>query len=260
MTVQKLQKKKAIVIGTSSGIGRALAKKLSAEGYYVGLTGRSLEKLQALQKELPGESAVRAIDLRDTREAIHTLGNLVMHMRGLDLLIVNAGISHINPGLEWEREEETARVNVLGFMAMANVAANYFLRQNAGCLVGISSVAGHRGSGRSPAYTASKAFMINYLEGLRQKFFGTPVRVIDIRPGFVDTDMIRGRKGLFGVISPEKAADGIFQAIQDRKKIAYVPSWWGPLMWLLKRTPEWLYHRGYRRYVVWDQKPPAPGS
>ena len=250
-------KKKAIIIGTSSGIGRALAKKLSAEGYVVALTGRSLEKLQELQKELSGETLVRKIDLRDTREAIHALGNLIMLMHGVDLLIVNAGVSHPNPGLAWDLEEETINVNALGFVAMADAAVNYFIKQNSGCLVGISSVAGHRGSGRSPAYSASKAFMSNYMEGLRQKLSATPIKVVDIRPGFVDTDMVRGRKGLFGIVSPEKAVDDIFKAIQKGKRIAYVPSWWGIVMWFLKRLPEPFYHWGYRRYIAWDKKQSA---
>lgn len=249
--------KKAIIIGTSSGIGRALAIKLSREGYTVGLTGRSLEKLQELQKEIPGESVIRPIDVRDTREAIHGLGNLIMLMHGLDLLIVNAGVSHMNPSLVWALEEETVKVNVMGFTAMANLAVNYFIQQNSGCLVGISSVAGHRGSGRSPAYNASKAFMSNYMEGLRQKLSTTPIKIVDIRPGFVDTDMIRGRKGLFGVVSPQKAANDIFKAIQKGKRIAYVPSWWAIVMWFFKRIPEPLHHWGYRRYLAWDQKPSA---
>ena len=98
----KSSRKNAIMIGSSSGIGRALARKLSAEGYVVALTGRSLEKLQALQKELPGESIVRKIDIRDTREAIHSLGNLIMALRGLDLMIINAGVLIQNEDLEWE--------------------------------------------------------------------------------------------------------------------------------------------------------------
>lgn len=253
----KSSKKKAIVIGTSTGIGRALAKKLSAEGYLVGLTGRSLERLQALQKELPGESIVRVIDVSSTSEAIHGLGNLIMLMQGVDLLIVNAGILHMNPGLAWDLEEKTVQVNVLGFIAMANIAVNYFIKKNSGSLVGISSVAGQRGSGRSPSYSASKAFMSNYLEGLRQKLSATPVKVMEIRPGFVDTEMVRGRKGLFGIISPEKAADLIYKAIQKGKRIAYVPAWWGIVMWFFKRLPESVYHWGYRRYLAWDKKTAA---
>lgn len=248
--------KKAIVVGCSTGIGRAMAKKLSAEGYLVTLTGRSLEKLQELQKELPGKSLARVVDLRNTSEAIHSLRNAIMAMWDLDLMVINAGVLFRNEKLQWHFEEEMIKVNALGFAAAANVAADFFQKKGSGCIVGISSVASHRGSGRSPAYNASKAFMSNYMEGLRQKFSKTAVKVIDIRPGFVDTDMIRGRKGIFGAISPESAAEDIFEAIQKNKRIAYVPSWWAPLMWLVRRVPEWVYHWGYRRHLAWDNAPP----
>ena len=253
-------RKKAIIIGTSSGIGRALAMKLSAEGYTVALTGRSLAKLEALQKELPGESLVRHIDVRDTREAIHTLGNLIMALRGLDLMIINAGVLVQNEDLLWTNEEEMIRVNVLGFAAMVNVGVRYLEKQKEGCIVGISSVACHRGSGRSPAYNASKAFMSNYMEGLRQKLANTSVKVVDIRPGFVDTEMVRGRKGLFGIISPERAATEIYAVIQKGKRVAYVPSWWRAVVWFLRRVPESVYHWGYRIYLAWDKKKPASGK
>ena len=251
------KKKKAIIIGTSSGIGRALAKKLSQEGYVVALTGRSLEKLQELQKELPGESLVRVIDVRDPRVAIHDLRNMIMFLHGLDLMVINAGVLFQNEKLIWEREEEMIRVNALGFAAAANVAADYFAQKKAGTIVGISSVACHRGSGRSPAYNASKAFVSNYMEGLRQKFFCTPVKVIDIRPGFVDTAMVQGRKGLFGIISPEKAANKIFEAIQKSKKIAYVPSWWAIVVWFFIHLPESVCHRAYHKYLAWERKAKA---
>lgn len=248
-------RKKAVIVGASTGIGRALAKKLSSEGYVVGLTGRSLERLEKLQKELPGESIARELDVRDLREAMHTLRNLIMILHGMDLIIINAGVHFQNERLNWNSEEEMIKVNALGFAGIANVAANYFAEHHAGCIVGISSVASHRGSGRAPAYNASKSFMSNYMEGLRQKFSATPVKVIDIRPGFVDTEMIRGRKGLFGIISPEQAANDIYQAIQKGKRIAYVPSWWKIVMWFFTRLPESLYHWGYRRYLAWDQGP-----
>ena len=182
---------------------------------------------------------------------------MIMALRDLDLMIINAGVLFHNDKLQWNLEEDMIKVNVLGFTAMANVAADYFLQKGSGCIVGISSVAGHRGSGRSPAYNASKAFMFNYLEGLRQKFSNTAIKVVDIRPGFVDTEMVRGRKGLFGIISPERAAEDIYKAVQKGKRIAYVPSWWRAVMWFFRCLPESVLHWGYRRYLAWDKKTSA---
>ncbi|MBI4711675.1 MAG: SDR family NAD(P)-dependent oxidoreductase, partial [Candidatus Omnitrophica bacterium] len=198
-----------------------------------------------------------AIDVRNPKEAIHDLRNMIMALHDLDLMIINAGVLFQNETLKWEFEEEMIKVNALGFAAVANVAADYFLQKGSGCIVGISSVASHRGSGRSPAYNASKAFISNYMEGLRQKFSKTAIQVIDIRPGFVDTEMVRGRKGLFGIVPPEKAADDIYAAIQKGKKIAYVPFWWAFVMWIIRRLPEFVYHWGYRRHLAWEKKTPA---
>ncbi len=157
--------KKAIVIGASSGIGKELAKVLSQNEYIVGLTGRRTELLTNLQSELPNASFVKRIDVSQTSEAIRLLDGLITEMNGVDLVIISAGVGFINAELEWQKEEATLNVNVSGFAAMANVAAAHFLRQGCGHLVGISSIAALRGSGDTPAYNASKAFVSNYLEG-----------------------------------------------------------------------------------------------
>lgn len=252
--------KKAIIIGTSSGIGRALAQKLSADGYKVGLTGRFQDKLEALKKELKDESVTKVVDVRDCETAMKNVNDLINELGGLDLLVINAGVLLVNPNFEWERELETTQVNVVGFQAMANVAIKHFLKQNSGCLVGISSIASLRGGGRSPSYNASKAFMTNYLEGLRQKVSRTPIKVIDIRPGFVDTSMVRGRVGLFWVASCERAASDISKAIKKKKKIVYITSKWWIMAVFYKILPEWLYHLAYRKYISSSDYKDFPGE
>ena len=92
-------------------------------------------------------------------------------MNGIDLFIINAGVVYHNPDLDWQKEKETIELNVLGFTAMANVAMKYFLRKGEGHLVGLSSISALRGHESCPAYNASKAFVSNYLEGLKKKSF-----------------------------------------------------------------------------------------
>jgi short-subunit dehydrogenase len=108
----------------------------------------------------------------------------------------------------------------------------------------ISSIAAIRGSGAAPAYAASKAFMSNYLEGLRIKAFktGLPIVVTDIQPGFVDTAMAQGQ-GLFWVAPPNTAALQIYKAIERKAKHAYVTRRWSIIGWLLKALPDFLYYR-----------------
>jgi len=127
---------------------------------------------------------------------------------------------------------------------MANVATKHFLEQRAGHLVGISSIAALRGSGGAPAYNASKAFVSNYLEGLRQKFFHLklPIVVTNVKPGFVDTAMAQG-EGLFWVAPPEKAARQIYKIIKARRTHAYVTKRWRLIGLLLKLMPNYIYNR-----------------
>lgn len=234
--------KKAIVIGASSGIGRELAKILSTENYIVGLAGRRLELLSGLQRDLTGASHVKRVDVSESREAIKHLEELIREINGLDLIVISSGVGFINPELDWKAEKDTIDVNVSGFVAMANVAFKHFLKQGAGQLVGISSIAALRGSGEAPAYNASKAFILNYLEGLRHMAVkaGADITIIDIRPGFVNTAMAKG-DGLFWVASPEKAAQQIYMAIKGRKKYAYITRRWRLIAWLLKVLPDWVY-------------------
>jgi short-subunit dehydrogenase len=236
--------KRAIVIGASSGIGRALALRLAREGYAVGLTARRLPLLLELQAEIGPRAFVRQLDVSDTARAMALLEELIEELGGADLIVVNAGTGHINPELAWEPEEETLGVNVLGFTAMANVAYRHFVRRGAGHLVSISSIAALRGSGAAPAYNASKAFVSTYMDGLRHKLarLGSPVAITDIQPGFVRTAMAQGPH-VFWAASPEQAAEQIWQAIRRRRKRAIITRRWRLIARLMRLLPDGVYHR-----------------
>jgi len=236
--------KRAIIIGASSGIGRELAKVLSQHGYTVGLTGRRIELLTSLQQELFTPSFIKRMDVSQTSEAARQLEELIREMGRVELVVISAGIGFINTEFEWEKEKATIDVNVAGFAAMANVALKHFIVQSSGHLVGISSIAALRGSSATPAYNASKAFVSNYMEGLRQKVgkLKLPIIVTDVQPGLVDTAMAQG-EGLFWVAPPEKAARQIFNVIKSRRKHAYVTKRWRAIAWLLKVVPDYLYNK-----------------
>lgn len=235
---------KAIVIGASSGIGRELAKVLAKNGYEVGVSARRLDLLLSLQKENSAIKTVCAMDIGQTTQAVHTLELMIKELGGLDLLIINAGIGHLNPELEWDKERETIDVNVTGCCALAVFGFNYFSKQNSGHLVGISSIGALGGNGIAPAYNASKAFLSTYLEGLQIKAFKEKKNIVvtDIKPGFVDTPMAKG-EGKFWVASPAEAAQQIYDAIQKNKKHAYVTARWRLIAWIVKLMPQWLYQR-----------------
>lgn len=234
--------KKSIIIGATSGIGCALAKRLSAAGYTVGITGRRLPLLEQLQAQLANPVFIKTLDISKD-SARRDLQALIDAMQGVDLIVISAGTGAIDPGLPWEKEKQIIETNVLGFTAMANVAYHHFLQQGSGHLLGISSIAAIRG-GAIPAYNASKAFVSNYLQGLRYLAAKSKHNILltDVQPGFVDTPMAQG-DGLFWVASAEKAAAQIYQAIKKQKKQVYISKRWRLIAWILKILPDVIYHK-----------------
>lgn len=230
--------KSAIIIGATSGIGKALAEVLAAQGYRLGLTGRRLPLLEELQETLAAEVFIEQMDVTNTIEAEKQFKALAGKMDTVDLVIVNAGIGHLNRALDPTLELQTIETNVSGFVMIADIAFTLFQAQGRGHLVGISSIAALRGSAAAPAYSASKAFVSNYMEGLRLKALKTKldIAVTDVRPGFVDTPMAQG-EGLFWVAPPEKAARQILQAIRARKARVYITRRWRLIAWLMRAMP-----------------------
>lgn len=241
-----MSRKNVIIIGASSGIGKELAKIFSRHDYTVGITARRFELLSDVAKELPGPSFVKRMDVADPNAAMSVLEELIKEMGGIDIVVISAGIGFLNPDPAWKKEKDTIDVNVTGFTAIANIAMKHFLKQGRGHLAGISSIAAIRGNSSAPAYSASKAFMSNYLEALRLRVFKMkiPVVITDIQPGFVDTAMAQG-DGLFWVASAEKAAQQIFNAIEKKQKHVYVTGRWRFIAWILKVVPDWLLAKVY---------------
>lgn len=235
---------RAIIIGATSGIGKGIAQKLADENYVVGITGRRTELLNELKSQKPNLFYPKTFDVTDTSKIVENLEDLTKELGGLDLLIISSGTGDLNEKLDYEIEKQTIETNVTGFTCIANWAFNYFESQKAGHLVAISSVGGLRGNRIAPAYNATKAYQINYLEGLRQKAtkLKTQIFVTDIRPGFVDTAMAKG-EGQFWVASVEKATNQIFDAIKNKKKISYVTKRWKLIGIILKLIPKLIYDR-----------------
>lgn len=234
---------KAIIVGASSGIGKALATLLVQNGYQVGITGRRTQHLESLKASATEQFIVSAFDCT-TADNGKKLEALTAALGGLDLLIVSAGTGEINYKLDTSIEQQTNQLNVMAFTDIVDWGYRYFALQKHGHLVAITSIAGLRGGKAAPAYGASKAYQINYLEGLRQKAHnsGLAITITDIRPGFVDTDMAKG-PGKFWVASPEKAAKQLYRHMLNKRSVAYVTHRWRLIAILLKLMPRWLFNR-----------------
>ncbi len=236
--------KKAIIVGASSGIGEELARQLSREGYTLGLTARREGLLKELQGELPAQSYIQKMDVSNIQDTQGHFKLLAEKMGGVDLVIISAGTGYLNPDLEPHKELDTIKVNVSGFTLIADLAFAHFKERGGGHLVGISSIAALRGADDAPAYNASKAYVSNYLRGLRKKAAKEKmnITVTDIQPGFVDTAMAQG-EGMFWVAPVPKAARQILDAIRAKKSHAYVTKRWRLIAWVLKALPDFLYHK-----------------
>ncbi len=236
--------KKAIIIGATSGIGKGLAEVLLLEGYTVGLAGRRIDLLHNLKEKYKDRIFLKQIDVTKIEQAMTNLNSMITEMTGADIIVISSGVGFINKDLDWSQEKETIDVNVSGFAAMANVAMQHFILKGSGVLVGISSLSGIRGSSVAPAYSASKAFVSNYLEGMRKKAsqLHLSITVTEIQPGYVDTAMAKG-EGKFWVATPRKAAEQIYDAVKRKKKHAYVTKRWRLIAWLLKIMPDFLHNK-----------------
>jgi short-subunit dehydrogenase len=168
---------------------------------------------------------------------------------GLDLLIYNSGYGDVSDTLDWEIDKRTTLTNVNGFVEIVNYTFNYFVKQGGGQIAATSSIAAIRENSQAPAYSASKAYMSMYMAGLylkarriKKKDQKINIAITDIQPGFVNTKMAKG-KGRFWEAPLEKAARQIFDAIQKKKRKAYVTHRWALIAWLLKWMPHFILKR-----------------
>ena len=241
--------KKVIIIGATSGIGRELAKLIVQEGYIVGATGRRQELLESLKDEFPGKIFTACFDVTEN-ENIHHIQSLIDKMGGMDIFIYNSGFGDPSKTLDWKIDQQTTLINVNGFIETVNFAFNYFAQKAHGQIAAISSIASNRGNSWAPAYSASKAFMSVYMEGLHMKAakMKLDIAVTDIQPGFVKTKMAKGNpqgsgSGQFWVAPVEKASKQIFTAIKHKRRRAYITKRWWLVAKLMKWMPYWIYGR-----------------
>ena len=190
-----------IIIGATSGIGRALFEKYAADGNRIGIVGRRTHLLEELHHEHPNTAIKATADITKQDEALHS------ELKDIDLAIVCSGTGDINASLDYAVERPTIDTNVMGWTYVVDILYNILEQQGHGHLVAITSAGGLRGEPMAPAYSASKAYQINYMEALRKKAFKSRAHIIvtDIRPGLVDTAMAKG-EGLFWVMPVEKVA------------------------------------------------------
>jgi len=218
----------ALVTGASSGIGAALAKHLATQNIEVTLAARREDSLHDVAEEIReagGRARVHAMDVSDPEATVAAVRAVDDAVDGLDLVIANAGVGkgQWSGKLSWEDCAGIIGVNIVGATATLVAALPRMVERKRGHIVGISSVASYRGLPKFATYSASKAYLSTFLEGVRIDVRGTGVAVTDIRPGYVRTPLTEGNESMPFAVSAEDAAQRIWKAIRGRRSVLTFP-------------------------------------
>lgn len=236
--------KKVIIIGATSGIGREVALIYIAQGWKVGVAGRREAELEALRSAYPEQVSAQALDVTK-EDAPQKLQALIEQVGGMDVFLLSSGIGKQNPTLETGLELATAATNVEGFIRMTNAAYHYFEQQGHGHLAVISSIAGTKGLGAAPAYSATKGFQNIYMDALDQlaRMKKLNIRFTDIRPGFVATPLLNNQKKYPMLMDAPIVALDIVSAIEKKKRVAIIDWKFRLLVGFWRLIPKWIWLR-----------------
>ncbi len=228
--------RKAIIMGASSGIGQEVARLLLADGWLLGIAARRQEALENIRADYPGQVVTAQIDVT-AEDAPTRLLELIEQRGGVDLYFHASGIGKKNPQLDPSVELNTVRTNALGFTRMIDTVFNYMASHSQSVvsqgkadapshdyqIACISSIAGTQGLGPAPSYSATKAFQNTYIQALEQLAISRhiDIRFTDIRPGFVDTDLLKG--GHYPLLMDKRqVAREIVKAINRREHVRVI--------------------------------------
>jgi len=198
-----------------------------------------VELLQAI-----GATAVERIDVT-TEEASGALQRLIEKLGGMDLFFYASGIGKQNRELKEDIELATVQTNAVGFTRMIGEAYRYFADHGGGHIAAITSIAGTKGLGPAPAYSATKAMQNVYLQALEQQALSRKlnIHITDIRPGFVDTALLSGDFHYPMMLQPGEVAKEIIYAINHKKHVRVIDWKYRVLTFFWKMIPRWIWRR-----------------
>lgn len=234
--------KKAIIVGASSGIGREVACLLIARGWKVGIAARREAKLLELQSEHPQQVVVQTIDVTSD-DASQQLQQLIGQLGGMDLYFHASGIGKQNRQLDPAIETDTVSTNALGFTRLIDTAFNHFAANGGGHIAAITSIAGTKGLGPAPSYSATKAFQNTYLQSLEQLANARRlnIRFTDLRPGFVDTALLNDNFNYPLMLRPERVAREMVASIEKRRHVRVIDWRWRIITAFWRRIPRCIW-------------------
>ena len=223
-------------------MGKEVAKLLLAEGYTLGVAARRVDRLMDLKQLVPDRVEVEAIDVT-ADDAPQRLRSLIDRLGGMGLFFYSSGIGKQNRLVEPEIELNTVNTNGMGFTRMIGEAYRYFAERGEGHIAAITSIAGTKGLGPAPSYSATKAMQNVYLQALEQQANarGLKIRFTDIRPGFVNTDLLAGDFRYPMMLKPENTARQIVKALKNKRHVKVIDWRYSVLTALWRRLPRPLW-------------------
>ena len=238
-----------LIVGATSAIAEATARRFAQRGDALFLAARNAAALSAIAKDLTVRGAAQVetmeFDAR-TIDRFATLLDAATHrLGGLDAALIAHGTlsdqAACQRSVDLMREEFD--VNAISVLALCTLLGNQFEAQGHGVIAVISSVAGDRGRQSNFVYGSAKAAVTAFTSGLRQRLYPKGVRVVTIKPGFVSTPMTAAfKKGALWA-SPAKVATDIVRAMDRGTPVIYTPSFWRPIMWVIRSVPETVFRR-----------------
>jgi decaprenylphospho-beta-D-erythro-pentofuranosid-2-ulose 2-reductase len=236
-----------LILGATSDIGFATAKKFASEQYTIQLAGRNPEALQPLQSDIQIRYGVQcqvyAFDAMDFDSHAAFYNGL---QEKPEIVICVVGYMNDNEKVINSQEEtlRTLHTNYTGPVNILNIIAADFSQSKKGTIVGISSVAGLRGRQSNYIYGSAKAGFTAYLSGLRNKLYHSGIHVVTVLPGFVNTKMTADLNlPKLLTAQPEDVARVIYTAVKKKKNIVYVKWFWRWIMCIIVNVPEFIFKK-----------------
>ena len=241
---------RVLILGATSGIACAVGAEFASHKYDLILAGRNQDELLVLAGDLNIRYGIKSetllFDVLEFQEMESTLQSCLVRV-GAELEGVVLCIGYLGDQQTAQADPQEARrimdSNYTGCVLALNIFANYFEDKKSGFICAISSVAGDRGRQSNYLYGSAKAGLSTYLQGLRNRLHHANVRVITVKPGFVDTRMTFGSPNLFLVASPEAIAQGIYKAVLRGNDEVYLPWFWRFIMFAVRAIPESIFKR-----------------
>jgi len=241
--------RKVLIVGATSAIAEATARLFAAEGDRLCLVGRNVTRLQAIAEDLRVRGAAQvetvALDANDFSLHESVLTQVAQLMGGLDTVLIAHGTLPDQQACQASVEAtlEAITTNALSVIALLTLIANRFEQEGSGTIAVISSVAGDRGRQSNYVYGTAKSAVSTFAQGLRNRLSRTGVKVVTIKPGFVDTPMTAAfKKGTLWA-TPGAVAKRIHRAMAKGEDVVYTPWFWRWIMAIIKAVPESIFKK-----------------